>query len=43
MLNSKANGTISLKKRFDLKLEEVKAAQSDLQLEEEEEEMNKRM
>ena len=36
---SNANGTITLKKRFDLKLEEVKAAQSDLQLEEEEEEM----
>ncbi|WP_396636818.1 hypothetical protein [Maribacter sp. R77961] len=36
---SNTNGVITLKKRFDLKLEEIKATPSDLQLEEEEEEM----
>ncbi len=36
---SNENGVISLRKRFDVKLEEVKGALSDLQLEEEEEEM----
>jgi hypothetical protein len=36
---SNTNGVITLKKRFDLKLEEIKATPSDLQLEEEEDEM----
>ncbi len=36
---SNTNGVITLKKRFDIKLEEIKATPSDLQLEEEEEEM----